>query len=119
MFNQPLLVLFLISCIIVAAQCQPRLISQEVIICEGKYNKIECPDRMKIKITSAFYGNSGYSVCGSDKNIECFNHSTLVKVHNICYGKYDCVLMADNEGFGNRCPAGHNHLKVGFTCERF
>ncbi|XP_019869385.1 L-rhamnose-binding lectin ELEL-1-like [Aethina tumida] len=118
MFYQPFLALFLMSYISVTTQT-PTLISQEIVICEGKYNKIECPDRLRIRISSAFYGNAGYSVCGSKGNIECYNPKTLVNVHEMCEGKYECILMADNDSFGNKCPAGNNHLKVGFTCERF
>ncbi|XP_019869388.2 L-rhamnose-binding lectin ELEL-1-like [Aethina tumida] len=117
MFYQPFLVLFLMSYIKVATPASDT-ISQEVIICEGKYNKIVCPEKMKMRILSAFYGNVGYSVCGSMRNIECYNPKALAKVHKTCHKKQECILVADNGILGDNCPAGNNHLRVGFTCKK-
>ncbi|XP_019869382.1 L-rhamnose-binding lectin ELEL-1-like isoform X4 [Aethina tumida] len=106
----------LTSYMIVSDEIEPRVISQEVIICEGSRNKIECPKDLKIAITSVFYGNSGSNTCGSRKNPHCYEPTALSVVHDKCNKQTSCILYAHYSEFGDPCPRVTKHLKVGYDC---
>ncbi|XP_049817225.1 L-rhamnose-binding lectin ELEL-1-like isoform X1 [Aethina tumida] len=106
----------LTSYMIVSDEIEPRVISQEVIICEGSRNKIECPKDMLIALTSVFYGNSGSNTCGSRRNPHCYEPTALSVVHDKCDKKNSCMLYAHSSVFGDPCPRVTKHLKVGYDC---
>ncbi|XP_019869369.2 L-rhamnose-binding lectin ELEL-1-like [Aethina tumida] len=116
MFYQIFLVL-LTSYLSESDKIEPRVISQEVIICEGNRNKIECPKDLLIELTSVFYGNSGSNTCGSRKNPHCYEPTALSVVHDKCNGKNSCMLYAHYSEFGDPCPRVKKHLKVGYDCQ--
>ncbi|VDK42153.1 unnamed protein product [Anisakis simplex] len=100
--------------------CKRSLISEQVIICEGKHANISCTEGRFIAIRLANYGRFTITQCNPTFNTElsttCQNDKTLGILQLECNGKSECDFEVSNEYFGDACPKTSKYLDMQYDC---
>ncbi|KAF8774790.1 Protein eva-1 like protein [Argiope bruennichi] len=91
------------------------------IVCEGGQLDLLCPEGQGLTIFSASYGTTkeGVVECRQSEGFEpkdCLVERTLEILQNLCSGKQNCSLRADDKTFGSPGCRGTKHLKVAYNC---
>lgn len=92
------------------------------LTCEGQNTFLYCGLGEVLDIQSAIYGRHNTKMCSQNRplsqisNTNCGIHSS--KVAEICNGKRNCSIRANNNMFGDPCVGTYKYLTVTYSCQR-
>ena len=89
-------------------------------VCDKSTKTIKCGPAGRIKIKSAFYGRTSWSVCshGWYFNIRpCSANSILQKMVALCDNKTECSLKSPPDDIDDPCPVFTKYLTIVHTCD--
>jgi len=93
---------------------------QSLSVCEHNTLDLACPAGSLIDIKSGNYGRKvgGDVLCPHDKitDLNCESQDSMAKVAQLCEGRQNCSVEAENDVFGDPCVNTFKYLEVSYTC---
>ena len=86
-----------------------------ISICESQSATISCNSGKKIDVLEAMYGRQNSYTCGND-DLSCSSGSSYSVVYHKCQDRFNCLLQAINNVFGDPCVGYGKYLFVKYQC---
>lgn len=94
--------------------------SSTTTVCDKNTKTIRCGPAGRIKITSAFYGRTSWSICshGWYFNIRpCSADGIFQKMEALCNNKTECMIKSPVDDVSDPCPIFTKYLTIVHTCD--
>lgn len=94
--------------------------SRMATVCDENSKTVKCGPAGRIKIRSASYGRTSWSVCshGWYFNIKpCSAEGVIEKIASLCDNKTECKIEVPMRGISDPCPVLTKYLTLVYTCD--